>query len=151
RLRRRRLYLRGRRGLRGEESCRGERRRPNDMSDVEHRAILPCEPWRSRRAWRGGKSATDQGYAATPGRAKGERNNTGRVDRSAWRHDQASRGHHDPAAVLLADCVYTSETRHDIARINLDEPHAAFEQRSPAMDVAQHPSFDCPGLARLGW
>ena len=71
RLGRRRRYLREGRGLRGEQSRRGERRRPNDNRDVEHRAILPCEPPACDGERARGKFATDRGCAAKPGRAKG--------------------------------------------------------------------------------
>src|SRR5947209_1860993 len=68
--------------------------------------------------------------------------------RSVRGRDQAFRGHHDPAAVLLADRIDPAQTRHDIALIDLDEAHAAFDERGAATDVAHHPAFDLAGLAR---
>src|SRR5947208_9956120 len=71
------------------------------------------------------------------------------ASRSARRHDQAFRSYHHPAAVLSADRVDATEPRHDIALIHLDEAHTSFDERSPAMDIAHHPSVDGARLARL--
>src|SRR5947208_7026919 len=68
--------------------------------------------------------------------------------RSVRGRDQAFRGHHDPAAVLLADRVDAAQPRHDIALIDLDEAHSAFDERGAATDIAHHPAFDLAGLAR---
>src|SRR5262249_55505918 len=67
------------------------------------------------------------------------------IPRSARRHDQASRGHHDPAAVLPADCVDTPEPRHDVAPINLDEAHALPAAARRGTPRTTHPSR-APGL-----
>src|SRR5215831_15739035 len=64
------------------------------------------------------------------------------VARSACRHDEAFRGHHHPASILLADGIHPTEPGHDVALIDLDDAHAAFDEGSPAINVAHHPSFD---------
>src|SRR5262249_54070802 len=64
------------------------------------------------------------------------------VARSARRHDEAFRGHHHPAAVLFADGIHPTEPGHDVALIDLDNAHAAFDEGGPAINVAHHPSFD---------
>src|SRR5262249_43092185 len=71
------------------------------------------------------------------------------VDRSARRHDKALRGHHHPAAILLADRIHATEPGHDVALIDLDDAHAAFDEGSPAINVAHYPSFDRRGLRWL--
>src|SRR5262249_57421013 len=64
-------------------------------------------------------------------------------------HDEAFWGHHHPAAVLLADRIHATEPRHDVALIDLDDAHAAFDEGSPAINIAHHPSFDRHRLGRL--
>src|ERR1700756_2898383 len=72
------------------------------------------------------------------------------VARSACRHDEAFRGHHHPAAILLADGIHPTEPGHDVALIDLDDAHAAFDERGPAINVAHHPSFDRGRLRLVG-
>src|SRR5439155_15398324 len=64
------------------------------------------------------------------------------VARSACRHDEAFRGHHHPAAILLADGIHPTEPGYDVALVDLDDAHAAFDEGGPAINVAHHPSVD---------
>src|SRR5262245_4967783 len=71
------------------------------------------------------------------------------IGRSARWHDEAFWGHHHPAAILLADRIHATEPGHDVALIDLDDAHAAFDEGSTAINIAHHPSFDRCRLGRL--
>src|SRR5262249_55530992 len=71
------------------------------------------------------------------------------IGRSARWHDEAFWGHHHPAAILLADCIHATEPGHDVALIDLDDTHAAFDEGSPAINIAPPPPFARRRLGRL--
>src|SRR5262249_58760436 len=101
-----------------------------------HSRVPQSLPW--IRARRHGPTA-DSKRAASADAAREKRCG---ARRSARWHDEAFWGHHHPAAVLLADRIHATEPRHDVALIDLDDAHAAFDEGSPAINVAHHPSFD---------
>src|SRR5262249_54618330 len=158
---------------RSNAASSNENRPPNAASAISRAsgampgiaAILACEPSAIvRESGTPGapihgraKLATDSNAAprALPPTANGRRPQTppARTDpaigRSARWHDEAFWGHHHPAAVLLADRIHATEPRHDVALIDLDDAHAAFDEGSPAINIAHHPSFDRHRLGRL--
>src|SRR5258705_76912 len=105
--------------------------------------VLPCEPSapmaRKRDARAALRVAQNLPRIAMPRHGRRARKQNRRrprtppektdrtLGRSTRRHDEALRGHHHPAAVLLADRVHATQPRHNVALIDLDDAHAAFD------------------------
>src|SRR4029078_1852906 len=65
--------------------------------------------------------------------------------------DQTPGGHHHPAAILLADRIHPPEPGHEVALLDLDNSHPAFDQSGAAMDIAHDPSLHPRFRRRLIW
>src|SRR5258705_9529029 len=70
--------------------------------------------------------------------------------RSARLGDDAARGDHDPAAVLLADRMNAAETWNVVTRRNFHHAEfGALDERRVAIDVAHRPADQRPARADL--